>query len=176
MEAAAAPDPVRPPRFLRPFPSFLFRADRPLAYVFKTWLLCLLPSLALAAAIGFLAPAARQPDLPVALGAGPLLIGLVLVAPLLETLLMSGPLLLLHHLFGFGPAVVGSALLWGVAHALAAPTWGLVVWWPFLVLSISFLVWVRGGFWRAVLLVTAVHGLQNGVPGLLFWLAETLGW
>jgi hypothetical protein len=49
--------------------------------------------------------------------------------------------------------------------------WGLVVWWPFLILSAIFLVWrSERGLGTAILMTTAVHALQNAVVGsaLLF--------
>ena len=118
-------------------------------------------------------PDFRPPDLPV--GNIPALTGLVIAAPFLETLLMSGPLLLFHRLFGFAPAAFASAALWGGLHALAAPAWGLVAWWPFLIFSTVFLVWRREGYWWAVLIVTLIHALQNFVPGVAFWLMARAG-
>lgn len=89
---------------------------------------------------------------------------IVLVSPFLETLLMTGPVILLDRWLGPVPAVVGSALLWGVAHSLAAARWGLVIWWPFLIFSIAYLTWRDRGYWRAVGVVVALHALNNAAP------------
>jgi membrane protease YdiL (CAAX protease family) len=153
------------PRWLGFLPAFLFRADTPaFGYVLKAWLLVLLPSLALSGLLSFVLPEASGPRL----GLTPFFILLlVVVSPALETLIMAAPLIGLRRLVGPGPAVVASAAGWAVAHSLAAPAWGLVVWWPFLILSIAFLAWRERGFWRAIAVVAAIHGLQNGAAVLI---------
>lgn len=153
------------PRLLRFLPRFLFSATEPVGYVVKAWLLVLLPTLALAALVTYLVrdPAGPPVELP-----EPMFILLVVgVAPFFETLLMLPPLWLLNRVAGPGPAAIGSALLWAGAHSLAQPVWGLVVWWAFLVLSVALLTWRERGLWRAVLLVTAIHTLQNMVAAAL---------
>lgn len=162
------------PSYLSFLPRFLFSTDQPKpAYIGKAWLLALIPSLILSATIGLLAPLAERPDfafdgvmLPV------VLLLLVVVGPLVETLLMIPPLLLLERVAGPGPAVIGSAILWGVVHSLAAPAWGLVTWWPFLILSIAMLTWRRRRLGTAVLVVTFIHGLQNGVAATAVLLSQ----
>jgi len=76
---------------------------------------------------------------------------------------MIPPLWALNRIAGAGPAAIGSALLWGVSHSLAVPVWGLVVWWPFLILSVALLTWRRRGLGTAVLLVAGIHAMQNAV-------------
>jgi membrane protease YdiL (CAAX protease family) len=162
---AVAPVETRP-RYLGFLPNFLFEADPLKArYVLRLWLLALLPSFLLSGLVGLLIPGAEGPDL-VTDGTVPLLL-IVVVAPLLETLIMAGVLLVLRRFLGFGPAVVVSALLWAVAHSLSAPIWGLVVWWPFLVFSAGFLVWRRFGLVTAIAIVTVAHAMQNGTGILL---------
>jgi membrane protease YdiL (CAAX protease family) len=154
------------PLYLAFLPDFLFRTDPVKArYVAKAWALTLLPSLGLALLVGLVAPQSQRPDIAIT---GPRMIFFVTVfAPLLETLLMTPPLLLLNRFAGAGPAVVGSALLWGVVHGLQAPVWGLVIWWPFLIFSIALLTWRERGIGVAMLMVAAIHGLQNSVPAAL---------
>ena len=95
-----------------------------------------------------------------------LLFLLAVFAPVSETLLMVPPLLLMERLAGPRLAAAGSAILWGVLHSLASPLWGLIAWWPFLIFSAILLVWRREkGLLPAMLIVTAVHALQNGVVG-----------
>jgi hypothetical protein len=159
------------PSYLSFLPDFLFSTDSVKArYVARAWALALVPSLLLAILISLIAPGAKQPEFVVD---GPLTIAfLVVVGPLIETLLMIPPLLLLNRFAGPGPAVVGSALLWGVLHSLQAPVWGLVAWWLFLIFSIAFLTWRSRGLVTAFLLVTAIHGLQNSVPAALLLLMD----
>ncbi len=156
----------RPP-YLRFLPRFLFSADgHPAAYIVKAWLLALLPSLALAAAVGSVAPPGTQtPDIEVQ-GSMPLLL-LIVIGPFLETLILAVMALVLNRLVGAGPAVVLCAILWGIAHSFGAPVWGLIVWWPFLIFSVALLAWRGRGILLAIVVVTVIHGLQNATAGLL---------
>jgi membrane protease YdiL (CAAX protease family) len=95
-----------------------------------------------------------------------LLIGLALVSPLIETLLMGGIIDLLRRWIGAWQAAVASAAIWGVLHSLLASWWGAVIWWPFLMFSIVWLTWRPRGFWIATALVTSVHVLQNLGPAI----------
>lgn len=141
-------------------PRFLFSADRPMpGYIAKAWLLALLPTLALVGLVVALVEAPAGPEF--ALPARLVVPVVILVAPFVETLLMIPPLWLLSRFVGPGPAAAASALLWAALHSLAAPLWGLVIWWPFLILSIAFLTWWKKGTGIAILVVTAIHALQN---------------
>jgi membrane protease YdiL (CAAX protease family) len=164
--------PARPgrPAYLAWLPRFLFETD-PFAprYVARAWLLALLPSIALSALVRLVAADAAAPQFPGE--AVPLVLLVVFVGPALETLLLALPVLGLDRLFGPGPAVIGSALIWAVLHSLAVPTWGLVIWWPFLVMSIAFLTWRREGLLWAMGVAFAIHALQNGFAVGLMLLA-----
>jgi membrane protease YdiL (CAAX protease family) len=155
----------RPP-YLAFLPGFLFRTDEVKArYVLRAWLLAFVPSMLLSWLVAMALPAAEAPPLVID---GILAVAMVvLFAPLVETLIMVPVVLLLQRLLGFGPAVVASAVLWGIAHSLAAPVWGLVIWWPFLIFSIAMLTWRRQSLVAAVLVVFAIHAVQNSGPALL---------
>lgn len=162
------------PAGLRWLPPFLFRAERWPAYVGKAWLLALLPSLALAWLVSLVLPDASGPNFgnpQDAVGEGLLALSLVVIGPFLETLIMAALLLALRPLLGLAGAAIASALAWGLLHSFgglalggpAVPAWGLVVWWPFLILSIAFLTWRPRGAWLAIGTATVIHGLQNAV-------------
>ena len=129
------------------------------------WPVTSIPALALAALAGWLLPNAASPDLPVG-GLYPFLL-VVVISPLLETLIMALVieigLLVLPPL----PVVMLSAIGWGVAHSLAAPVWGLVIWWPFLIFSTLYVTWRGSGRGQAIAIVTAVHALNNFLPALM---------
>lgn len=167
-DETAAPRPLHE----RLLPAFLFDAGQPAwAYVAKSWLLTLLPSVALGVLVGLIVQPGAEGlprfDLPAWL----LFLGIVIFAPVTETAAMLGPLLLLNRLFGPTAAVVGSAALWGGLHSLSAPTWGLVAWWPFFVFSAILLFWrARGRLGRGMLLVILIHAAQNAVPFALMTL------
>jgi hypothetical protein len=92
---------------------------------------------------------------------------MVLFAPILETLVMVPPLLILNRLLGPAPAAVLSAIGWGIVHSLQASIWGLVIWWPFFVFSVIILVWRKKSLMTGMLIVMAIHGMQNAVPALV---------
>lgn len=127
--------------------------------------LTLAGSLLLSWAASTLAPDLAKPDFPLR---GPVaFVLLVLFAPFTETLIMAGVLSLLIRVFPPTVAVFASAALWGVAHSLQAPVWGLVIWWPFLIFSTLFLVWRQRGVWAGIAVAATAHALQNLGPGLV---------
>jgi membrane protease YdiL (CAAX protease family) len=136
-----------------------------LAAILVGWPLALLPSLALSLLANFLFP---QVAGPVFEAQGPGMFALlVLFSPILETLIMAGVLSVLLRLVSPSFAILASSIGWGVAHSLAAPSWGLVIWWPFLVFSTLFTVWRERSLWLALAIPAAVHMLQNLGPALL---------
>ena len=160
-----------PPDYLAWLPAFLFETDSiPERYIGKAWLAVLLGSIALVALVHLLAPGAGQPDIHIRGLLSVLLI--VFIGPFLETLLLMLPLFGLNRLLGPGPAVLGSAALWGIAHSLSAATWGLIAWWPFLIMSIAFLTWRRAGLVKAFGVVFAIHALQNGLATFILLMVE----
>ena len=143
----------------------LLEPRRPLRAIVVGWLTTSIPSLALAALAGWLLPHAASPDLPVG-GLYPFLL-VVVISPLLETLIMA--LVIEIGLLALPPlaVVILSSIGWGVAHSLAAPAWGLVIWWPFLIFSTLYVTWRGQGRAKAIGIVASVHMLNNLVPALL---------
>lgn len=146
-------------------PDLLFRNDRPFLTLPLAWVLSIGISLLLGMAIATIVPEAEAPDLG---GASPLvvMIGVAVLAPLVESLIMGGVIQLLLRWLSAWQAVLVSAAGWGVAHSLSTPTWGMVIWWPFLIFSTIFVTWRPRGFWVAVLMAALVHGLQNVFPAI----------
>jgi hypothetical protein len=95
---------------LRLLPAFLFDPGQPKPlYVLKAWLLVFLPSLLLATVVTF---AAKHPPSPDFGGKGPVVFAmLVLFAPVVETFLMTAPVLLLNRFFGPVVAAVPGILI-----------------------------------------------------------------
>ncbi|MFL6783326.1 MAG: type II CAAX prenyl endopeptidase Rce1 family protein [Sphingomicrobium sp.] len=112
-----------------------------------------------------IAPTSKAPEFNIS---GPTaLVLLVLFSPIVESLIMGGVLLVLLRLLPRTWAVLVSAIGWGIAHSLAIPIWGLVIWWPFLIFSTLFVVWRERSLWLAFGMPMVVHGLQNLPPALL---------
>ena len=129
------------------------------------WIFTFPVTIALAGLIHLVAPEARTPQFPVT---GPLALFLLVVfSPVLETLLMAGGLSLLLRFLPPTWAVLVSAAGWGVAHSLAAPSWGLIIWWPFLVFSTLFVTWRQRSLGLALIVPMSVHALQN-LPSAMF--------
>jgi membrane protease YdiL (CAAX protease family) len=169
MTEPLAAAPVRP-LHLRLLPAFIGDTGHSRrGYILKGWLLTLLPSLALAAVVGMIFSAFfGKPQAPEFGEPGPVLVFLmVLFAPVVETLIMVPPLLILNRLFGPSPAAALSAIGWAIAHSLQAPIWGFVIWWPFFVFSTIILVWRKKSLVTGMLIVMAIHGMQNAVPALV---------
>ena len=146
-------------------PNALLQPRRPLEALAIAWLLAFPISIGLAVLARTVLPEAAAPEFHVEGGVALFL--LVVFAPLVETLIMGAVLLILTALLRRELAVLISAIGWGAAHSLAAPIWGLVIWWPFLIFSTLFVTWRQRSLALAFLMPTLAHALQNLVPALL---------
>jgi len=167
-EAAAVPG--RRQISLDPPLTWLPRAVRepsnvPLAIAIG-WLLAFPGSLILAEIVHLLVPNAKVPDFGQVSGLYAAFL-VVIVSPVIETLIMGGVLLILLRLMRPTYAVMVSAVGWGLAHSSLIPTWGLAIWWPFLIFSTLFVVWRQRSLWLGFGMPMAVHALQNLLPSLL---------
>jgi len=169
------PDLPGRPGYLAWLPAFLFRTDPVRArYVVRAFLLCVVPSFFLSGLVQLLLPDARRPDFSVfhgPLGPAFAMFLLIVVSPVIETLMLVPIVIGLQRLAGAGAAVVGSALIWALLHASQAPAWGLIVWWPFLIMAIALLTWRERGLGQAMLIVIAIHALQNSLAGAVLLIA-----
>ena len=129
------------------------------------WLLTFGGSLLLSILASKLAPDLRRPEFPMS-GAQAFFL-LVIFSPLVETLIMAGVLTLLLRLVPPAAAIAISSVGWGMAHSLAAPAWGLIIWWPFLILSTLYVAWRPRGWGWAIAIPALTHALQNLPPTLL---------
>ncbi len=146
-------------------PAALAEPRNPLRAIFAGWLFAFPPSIVLAVLAQWLLPDAGRPSFEVA-GVGSVAL-LVLFAPFIETLIMAAVLELLLRFVSPAVAIVVSSIGWGIAHSLAAPAWGLVIWWPFLIFSTLYVTWSNRSVPAALAIVFAVHALQNLGPALL---------
>ena len=161
-ETAGTPFASALPAFV---PPFLARPERPLRTIIGAYLLAFLGSLALAAIVSLLVPSPEGPDFA-DLSGGMAIFLLVIFAPLTETLVMGAILLVLLRFLTPLQSVLFSAFGWGIAHSLSAATWGLVIWWPFLIFSTLFVVWRQRSIAWAFLMPAIVHAMQNLLPAL----------
>jgi len=151
---------------LRPtLPGFLYEPRQPARAILLAWPLVTIPALGLAALWAWLLPGAET---PVFEGDPKIVFFLVEVfAPLVESLIMAAVLELLLRFVPPAWAIGLSAIGWGVAHSIQAPTWGLVIWWPFLIFSTLYVTWRQRSKLGAVGIAAAVHALNNLIPALL---------
>jgi len=136
-------------------------------YILRTGLISLVPSLVIAMILGLTGLITEETGPEFKGPAIGLLIGLVVISPPLETLLMAGGLWILSFITKRQVLLaVISAFIWAVIHSLVAPAWGLGVIWPFFVFSCSYLGWRRRSWWRAILVTSCVHAFQNILPAI----------
>jgi len=88
--------------------------------------------------------------------------------PVVETLLMAIVIFALQRA-ALRPTWVPwvSALIWAVLHSLAEPTWGLGIFWSFVIFSLCFVTWVKKSWWLAIAMTAMLHALHNLFPALL---------
>lgn len=147
-------------------PRLLFRDERPWLAILVGWLLAIAGSTLIGWVLAHVAPDNSGPDFG-DISAATKLVLIALFSPLVETAIMAGVLGLLLRFVAPWQAVIASAALWGVAHSLSSPWWGVVIWWPFLIFSTLYVTWRPHGVWRAIGLVALVHILQNLFPAIL---------
>jgi len=158
LQRPAAPRPVA---FL---PHLLFRPTRPAYYVATALAFSLAGSVLLSAAANALWPRLEGPAFPVS--GVPFLFAVVVFAPVVETAILAGVLEILCRLLSPWAAVLLSAAGWGIAHSSAAPAWGLVIWWPFILFSLAYLIWRQRSFAAAYGVALAIHAAQNAVAAI----------
>jgi hypothetical protein len=143
----------------------LIEPRRPLRAILIGWLAASIPALALATLATALFPHVAGPKLPV--NSAWTFFAVTVFSPVAETLIMA--LLLEVALLALPPraAIILSSAGWGVVHSLAAPAWGLIIWWPFLIFSTLYVTWRSQGRAKALAIVVAVHALNNLGPALL---------
>ncbi len=135
------------------------------------WASAFLVAIPLGALVTLIFSDGAQPKLQAGTWLGVAII--VLFAPILETLIMGGALLILLRFVSPTVAVVVSALGWALAHSAAAPAWGLVIWWPFVIFSTLFVTWRQRSLGAAFLVPAVTHALHNLLPALLLRFAPT---
>jgi hypothetical protein len=91
----------------------------------------------------------------------------VVLGPFIETLLMI-PILAPMRRIG-SPVIICllSGAVWALFHSLLVLLWGVAIFFTFVVLTASFLRWEKQSRKKAILVVTAIHGLNNLVALLL---------
>jgi len=151
--------------FLKFLPSPLREPRRAWLAILTGWVMSFIGSLALAALVRWIAPSAETVQIP-PLPAWAIILGFAVISPVVESILMGLGLVLLLSRLAAGPAIVISAVFWGLMHSLQVPVWGLAIWWPFLIFSSLFVVWRQRGFWTGVWVAAATHFLQNIGPAL----------
>ena len=136
-------------------------------YILRTGLISLVPSLIIVLILGLTGVVTEETGPEFKGSALGLFIGLVIISPPLETLLMGGGLWILSFITKRPVRLaVFSAIIWAVVHSLIAPAWGLGVIWPFFVFSCSYLGWRRRSWWHAILVTSCVHAFQNSLPAI----------
>ena len=137
-------------------------------YAIRAWLISFLPSMVIVVVLASSGIMTEESGPTFEGGSLFILPMVVLIGPPVETFLMVPILWILSFVSKRDvPLAAMSACIWAVFHSLLAPAWGLGIIWPFFVFSCSYLHWRRRSFWRAILVTSCVHALQNLVPGII---------
>jgi hypothetical protein len=146
-----------------------------LRYILVAWPIAIVPEVLLFPLLLWVhaeVPAPYIEDPKVALARW--LFGAVIVAPPIETSLMLLVYYLLHFIVGRGRVlrVLLVAVLAASAHiSLGGWLHAIVVFWPFLVMSIALAAWEKRKVRDAFIVVTAIHALDNGTFGAILFAA-----
>ena len=168
------------PEIVKRMLLLLGNTDQPmLSYIWRAWLIALIPSLALSAIVTLssVIRGTSGKNLPMQ-GESPweIVFGGLIVSPWFETLLMWPILGILKDFTKKPlPIALASGLIWGGIHSLAIPSWGLIVWWPFVVFSLCFLAWKQKSLGRAITVTALVHTCLNTVPVIVILLHAFFG-
>ncbi|MGQ0661558.1 hypothetical protein [Sphingosinicella sp.] len=162
------------PAYLAFLPAFAFELDdNPFRYIWRAALLATVPAILIVAALMLLFPlTASAPDRDISRIA--VVLGVVVIGPIVETALLGVLLMIGQRVVGPGPAVVVSALLWGVIHGSVAVRWGIAMSWSFLIFSTAFVTWRQGSVLRGFGMAFAIHALQNGFAVSLLLALEAI--
>lgn len=137
-------------------------------YIFRTGFISLIPSLIISFLLGMLGVMNEETVPDIKGSALFLFVGMVIIGPPIETLLMGPVLKLLSFITKHKVRLaIMSACSWAILHSLLAPAWGFGVIWPFFVFSCSYLNWRERAWWRAVLITSCVHAFQNFLPTII---------
>ena len=143
-------------------PRPILEAHKPARAIGAAWLLTFPISIVIAMLLAVFMPNASQPQFP--FSGIDLFLRLVIVAPVLETLIMGGVIMILQLFLRPTAAVLVTALGAGLAHSFApngVAIWGLVIWWPFLIFSTLFVTWRERSLLAAFAMAALAHGLHN---------------
>ena len=149
--------------------SLLFNNQMPIwKYVLSAGLISLVPSIIISIILGLTGIMTEETGPEFEGSAIGLFIGLIIIGPPLETLLM-GVLFRLLSFITKRPVRLSiiSAIIWATLHSLLAPAWGLGVIWPFFVFSCAYLSWRRRSWRHAILVTSCVHAFQNTLPTII---------
>lgn len=99
-----------------------------------------------------------------------LFIGIVVFAPLVETLMMVGIFALCRWAGLSAPVMVAvQVVIWAALHGLQAWAWAFAPAWLFFVFSIVWLTQRQRSAARAYLFTSGVHATNNLLPMLALW-------
>jgi hypothetical protein len=94
--------------------------------------------------------------------------GLLLLAPVVETLLMVPMMAIAERLFrSEHAAVIASAVAWAGLHTMPAPAKPFIAFWGFVVLGYTFVYWRRERPHSFLWIVMLAHGFTNTPSALV---------
>lgn len=153
--------------------SILKNTDvHPAKYIVRAWLIAFVPTLFIAAIVGSLFSLEKDLMGRDVVPRSVVFLSMVAGAPIVETLLMMAVFWILTRATK-NPSrlIIYSATLWALFHSVFWMPWGLIVFWPFVVFSASYVFWRMKSVGKAFAITVSVHAMQNLIPGLLTTIA-----
>jgi membrane protease YdiL (CAAX protease family) len=147
--------------------SFLLHPQLPLwQYCLAAFPIALIPSIAILffalLSLAILGTEVATLQLPRRSGSTLEFFGIVVFAPIAETLLLAATLRTLRWMSAKPlHAATVAALLWGALHAALAPLWFFGAVWSFFVFSCAYLAWRTRSFMHAFAAAAVPHALIN---------------
>lgn len=97
-------------------------------------------------------------------------LGGVILAPIVETVLLAGVLTVLQAWIKSPTrAAIASGVLWGVVHGIISPIRFLGSVWAFIVFSLAYIAWRKVSVPRGLVAAAVPHVLGNATTYLLLW-------
>ena len=93
----------------------------------------------------------------------------IFIAPIIESLALIGVMRLLEliKLQEYANIAISSTAA-AAAHGIFSPAWGLIVFFPFVIFSATYLVWRNPETSRGFKMCCGVHAIHNCLPGFVF--------
>lgn len=147
--------------YLNPVAPLFNTAQAKTLYIFKALFISVIPAILISSCLVWLFPETEQPSFAED-GMIGFFFGAVFLGPIAETFVLWGGISFIRlFVSSTWKIALVSASVWAVLHSSSAAMWGMVIFWSFVVFSISFIEWAKVSTRDALLVTAAIHMCQN---------------